>query len=257
MRLMLSLTSRRIAQKNVVRGQALEEMVRDVQSPYTSKRQQGKKSPRTNTDGSPQRSETSPSAMSTVVIKKKRELNKVPLRPLDYLTTMRNMREEYSKPSDPNEADFIQIKNRAKLRGSERKKPVFFLGHLVNRGMIVDLSQSPSKNSGAPNKEAAQESKYHSKQRQMMKARSVNMQDKSKVETEKMETQRKLQRDADKAEQAQKDINLFGFQLYEYLISMKECSYVSEGKRTNRFGVEITYIFYSNRRCQQVHDLAK
>ena len=45
--------------------------------------------------------------MSTVVVKKKRELNKVPLRPLDYLTTMRNMREEYSKPSDPNEADFI------------------------------------------------------------------------------------------------------------------------------------------------------
>ena len=61
--------------------------------------------------------------------------------------------------------------------------------------------------------------------------------------------QRRLAKDASKAEQAQKEIYTFGYPLYEYLAKMKKCSYLSLAQKVNRFGVSVKYIFFSDRRC--------
>ena len=50
------------------------------------------------------------------------------------------------------------------------------------------------------------ESQYHSKQKQMLKARTIGKKVKSKAEIEAIDNQRRLQQDANKAEQAQKDL---------------------------------------------------
>ena len=64
-----------------------------------------------------------------------------------------------------------------------------------------------------------------------------------------------MTRDANKSEQAQKQINFFGYQLYEYLVQMKKCCYVSEADKQNRFGVKVNFVFYTDEHCSQVHDL--
>lgn len=93
----------------------------------------------------------------------------------------------------------------------------------------------PDLGSGVDSSRAAHnnmlDSEYHNKKRKMLKLRSKNKKVKSKAEIEAIEVQRKLQRDAYKAEQAQKQVNFFAYQLYEYLYQMRKCCFVSEADK--------------------------
>ena len=82
----------------------------------------------------------------------------------------------------------------------------------------------------------------------MMKSRQVGKAVLSKADVEIIEQQRKLARDANKAELAQNEINSFGYPLYEYLLAMKKCSYISVGEKCSRFGTKTRFFFYSDRR---------
>ena len=89
----------------------------------------------------------------------------------------------------------------------------------------------------------------------MLKARTVNKKIKSRAEIEAIDNHRRLQKDANRAELAQKQLFQLGYPLYDYILSMQKCTHVSQGERNKRYGVHISFQFYSDEHGRQAHDL--
>ena len=70
----------------------------------------------------------------------------------------------------------------------------------------------------------------------MLRARTVNQKNKKKKDIDAIEMQRRLQRDANKCELAQRELYMIGYPLYEYLVQMRNCSYVSQADHAGKFG---------------------
>ena len=146
--------------------------------------------------------------------------------------------------------NFSEIKAKAKLKRVTLNKQIVFLRHMANRGRIQDTSSTVATRVTDGDEGIPKESVYHAKVKEMMKSRQVGKTALSKADVEIIDQQRKLARDANKAELAQNEINTFGYPLFEYLVKMKKCSYVSFGEKCNRFGTYVKFFFYSDKRCQ-------